>query len=49
VNTLAELLRFLLTHEQTRVALGTEARKTVEDKRSVKNALIQIKNALMNF
>lgn len=49
VKTLAEMLRFLLTHEQTRISLGVEARKTVEKKRSWKTSVAQIRNALMNY
>ncbi|MBI4144895.1 glycosyltransferase family 4 protein [Candidatus Woesearchaeota archaeon] len=48
VNTLAELLRFMLTHEKTRQALGSAARKTVEETRSSKNVVIQIRNALLS-
>ncbi|HSU72660.1 MAG TPA: glycosyltransferase family 4 protein [Candidatus Binatia bacterium] len=48
-NTLAELLKFLLTHEQTRLALGVEARKTVEEKRSLKGSITKIRNVLVSF
>ncbi len=46
VQTLADTLMFLLTHPETRAALGVEARKTIEQKRSWKNALVSIKQAL---
>jgi len=49
VKTLAEMLKFLLTHEQTRLSLGAEARRTVERTRSWKNSFTQIRNALKNF
>jgi glycosyltransferase involved in cell wall biosynthesis len=48
-RTLADLLKFLLLHEETRKALGVEARKTVEEKRSWKNVAVNVRNALVNF
>ena len=47
-NTLADMLKFLLTHEKTRQSLGQAARKTVEEKRSFKHLTTQVKNALLS-
>lgn len=45
-NTLADMMKFLLTHERTRHTLGHNARKTVVEKRSSAHLTTDIKNAL---
>ena len=49
VTTLTDLLSFLATHEKTRIALGQDARKTIEQTRSWKKSLLVINNALMSL
>lgn len=49
VPTLTDLLAFLATHEKTRIGLGQEARKTVEEHRSWSKSIILIKNALLSI